>query len=196
MQNRLSFICHQKIPGHVVEDCCSPASLNKSCFSQIRFLDRVPPPQFREHSVHEVQGVHSCETGQSSRLQNSITVAGPGQGWSGFSSLPSGMRHCRDRFVVPPPQLFEQLDHSSHSVHSWSFTQLSPLQVFVSDVSPLKQQQQLLEKQKQQQQQQQQQFEKQQKQQQQSHGWTMSNFTLYQMKEPQQIKEYYYNIIM
>ena len=128
---------------------CSSASLVKTFKrSQVRLLDRLPPPQFLEHSDQGPQGDHCSVTGQSWRLQNSITVDGPGHGFpssssgfsgfSGSSVLDSGMRQVLERWVVPPPQLLLQLDHSSHSVHSGFLTQGSSLQLELSLLSPAK----------------------------------------------------------
>ncbi len=79
-------------------------------------------------------------TGQSCKLQNSMTVDGPGQGlsssFSDSAALYSAKRHVLDRCVVPPPQLLLQLDHSSHCVHSGSLMQGSTLQKVLSIVSP------------------------------------------------------------
>ena len=125
---------------------CSSASLVKTFKrSQVRLLDRLPPPQFLEHSDQGPQGDHCSVTGQSWRLQNSITVDGPGHGFSSSSSgfsgssvLDSGMRQVLERWVVPPPQLLLQLDHSSHSVHSGFLTQGSSPQLELSLLSPAK----------------------------------------------------------
>ena len=68
---------------------------------QILFLDRVPPPHFLEHSDQEVHGVHSMATGHPCKLQKSMTVEGPGQGWlspslSKICDDLSGMRQTLD----------------------------------------------------------------------------------------------------
>ena len=136
-----------KVPGQ--EPGCSLASLIEAFNrSQVRLLDRIPPPQFFEHSDQGLQGDHCSVTGHSWRLQNSITVDGPGQGFpsssSGFPGFPgswdlgSGIRQVLERCVVPPPQLLLQLDHSPQPVHSGSFWHGSSLQLELSLLSPRK----------------------------------------------------------
>ena len=114
--------------------------ISTSSLSQFLVLERVPPPQFLEHSDHEPQGDHWWDAGHSSKLQKSITVEGPGHGefsaTSTWGCLNSGIRHILVLWVDPPPQLLLQLDHSSHSVHSGSLMQGSSLQDELSVLSP------------------------------------------------------------
>ena len=96
------------------------------------FLFRIPSvPHISEQVVHVVHGVHSNTVGgQSSKLQNNTDIEGPGHGSSSVSTSSSrdfpyrlrlGTTHCRNRFVIPPPQVCVHLDHSDHSVHSAHF---------------------------------------------------------------------------
>ena len=104
---------------------CDLATL--STISHFLSRPRSPlSPHSREQSDQELHDVHSnTEGGHSSRLQNKTDVDGPGQGRS--SSVESirdfpfrllGTTHCRDLFVIPPPQVWVHSDHSPQAVHS------------------------------------------------------------------------------
>ena len=65
-------------------------------------LERVPPPQVREHSDQSDQGVRD---GHGSSLQAWLILSVPSHCWT---DLTSGRTHSRTLNWVPPPQLKER----------------------------------------------------------------------------------------
>mmetsp|Transcript_19113 Transcript_19113/g.59108 ORF Transcript_19113/g.59108 Transcript_19113/m.59108 type:complete len:209 (-) Transcript_19113:266-892(-) len=100
----------------------------------LRLRVMVPPPHDLLHVVHMVQSLHLQSTGQPSLLQAFSSLAASVQSVPPLAGS-SALR--RNRMVVPPPHVFEQLDQLSHSVHVQFTGQPSTLQSSSSTGEPV-----------------------------------------------------------
>ena len=77
--------------------------------------DLFPPPHVTEQHDHSPNDPHIQSTGQASVLQALVSVSSPSHA---SPPLYLGVATFLLRVISPPPQDFEQVDHSPYNSHS------------------------------------------------------------------------------